>query len=249
MSEIKGDKKKDMSSENKRKSDFEDGREKFLSAFNTLKDNENSRQQAYREKHIEVIKDSRFRTEFYKLVLQLDTWLLHSEAIPFLFCSRPNQWQDIRSLYSRQSSNLETMVKASEGVGILPVNLTAKPKELRVKPQEFIAWAHNKNLLPYPELADAIDLKNKVDKKPIYSNHKNAEHNAQKRQKVLEAALAILAAYPDQCVYRNRISGTAIYKVMIDKSQIWFDYEELPFSEDVIVDLLNSALKTLELED
>ena len=246
------DYKKNERTQEQKAKDMQELSKKMMGGLQDLQDRAEERSKSIVNWHKGAVNDQSYREKFFKKAVKTESWNVQKEAIAYCFCSDPEHWRAVAPMYGQRAKNLEQQAMAAIGVSLTAINPIGKEKGVRVKTEDFVKWLHSKELLPYRELAEAIGIKQAIDKpqeKPLYSDHKNAEHNAQKRQKVLEAALAILAAYPDQCVYRGRISGTAIYKVMIDKSNIWFGYDDLPYSEDSIVDLLNKAIKTLESDD
>jgi hypothetical protein len=209
-----------------------------------LKTNQDNREK-YKEHHASLIDDSEALKKFFNDAVRLDTWLLHSEAIPYCMAVETSQWLDVKSSYRHWTDKVEPLIKAGVGVTLKTVNPDAKEKEWRVKPKEFVQWLHSKKIRPRKELEEVLGLNfaDKAASNATYSDHPNAEHHAQKRQKILEAALAILANYPDKCMDKGKVSGAAIARTLEEKSPLWFKGGDIPLSERKIRDLINQALK------
>lgn len=200
----------------------------------------------YKKQHTALIKDSEALKKFYENAVYLDTWLLHSEVIPYCMAVEPSQWFNIKSGYQQWTDKLSPLINAGAGDTLKIINPEAKERQWRVKPKEFVQWLHKKGLRPRKELEEVLGIKFKDEnsRKENYNDHANAEHQAQKRQKILEAALAVLAHYPDKCMEKGKVSGTAIGRMIEQNSPFWFD-DEVPVSERGVTDLINKALNTI----
>jgi hypothetical protein len=200
----------------------------------------------YEKKHLALVANPEALRIFYEDLARLDTWLLHSEAIPYCRAVEPSQWSSIEHGYRDWTDKLTPLIKAGVGATLMVINPDAKEKDWRVKPKEFVKWLHSKGMRPRKELEDVLKLKfttNEAKNESSYSEHPNAEHDAQKRQQILEAALAILANYPDQCMDKGKVSGAAIARIMEEKSTLWFKYDDIPLSVRKVRELINQALK------
>jgi hypothetical protein len=200
-----------------------------------------------RKKHLALTDSPEAIKAFYKHYVKLDSWLLYEEALPISAGVHPHAWDAVRDLYPNWEARLRPIMKSAVSISLPLINPDAKERRWRVKPKDFVKWLHSKELWPRKELEEALGIEHKAKskKKTDYSDHPNAEHNAQKRQKVLEAALAILAAFPDQCRKGDKVSPAEIARIMEEKSPIWFGNEDIPLSERGVRELISSAIKTL----
>lgn len=71
------------------------------------------------------------------------------------------------------------------------------------------------------------------------------EANASKREEILGAAVAVIANFPDQCMWGEKISGKRVYELINDKSPLWWDSGEPPLKDEAAIKLINKWLKTL----
>lgn len=217
-----------------------------MDMLNKLQKTAKEQSKINKQKHLALVEDPDALRIFYEDVTRLDTWLLYSEAIPYCRAVEPSQWSSIEHGYRHWTDQLKPLMKASVGDTLKVINPDAKEKDWRVKPKEFVKWLHSKGMRPRKELEDVLKLKfttNEAKNESNYSEHPNAEHHAQKRQQILEAALAILANYPDQCMDKGKVSGAAIARIMEEKSTLWFKYDDIPLSVRKVRELINQALK------
>lgn len=218
----------------------------FMDMANNLLKDIDEKKENYKKHYVTLLENPIELKKFYTEKTLLDTWLLNSEAIPFLLGVEPSQWINIKGMHLKFIRELAPLIKASAGMTLKVINPDAKEKDWRVKPKEFVKWLHSKGIRPRQELEEVLKLKftkNVVKEESSYSDHPNAEHHAQKRQKVLEAALAILANYPEQCMDKGKVSGTVIARIMEEKSPLWFKNDDIPLSARKVRDLINQALK------
>lgn len=74
--------------------------------------------------------------------------------------------------------------------------------------------------------------------------HGNAVIHAQKREQVLGAALAVVAAFPDQCKRGMWFNGKRIAALIETKAPLWFEDGEPPLDTGTMASLINGYLNT-----
>ena len=83
-------------------------------------------------------------------------------------------------------------------------------------------------------------------KEPLIKKSGNTEANASKREKILGAAIAVIANYPKECSWGGSIVGKRVYKQIYEKSLIWWDDGEVPLGDETSIELINKWLKTIK---
>lgn len=217
----------------------------FMDVLNKFQKSGQERAKIYEKKHLALVANPEELRIFYEDVARLDTWLLHSEAIPYCRAVEPSQWSSIEHGYRDWTDKLTPLIKAGVGVTLMVINPDAKEKDWRVKPKEFVKWLHSKGMRPRKELEDVLSIQYKVKKEIKTSVHQNVEVNAQKREQILFAALSVLSRWPDECKKKNgQISASAIANLIEQKSIIWFGYDELPLEKRGMINLISKSLKS-----
>lgn len=202
-----------------------------------------------RQSYEQRFKDPDALRIFMEECTQLDSWLLYSEALPFCQGVDPREWRHVREDCLDWQAQVIRLIKASIGTSLKVINPEVEEGSLRVKPKVFVQWLHNKNINLHPELEAALGVSfstEKAPKKKGYREHGNAEFHAQRREKVLAAAIAVMAAAPDNCKVNNKFSGSAISS-QIDRfsDQVYGPYEEPPLGTRKTEEIINKALKLI----
>ncbi len=77
--------------------------------------------------------------------------------------------------------------------------------------------------------------------------HGNAERFASEREKVLKAALALVARFPEECRDKHgRLSGAGIVRMIEQKSTLWWEDENEMLSHRKMAEIINDSLRVLE---
>lgn len=77
--------------------------------------------------------------------------------------------------------------------------------------------------------------------------HGNTVSNASKREQILGAAVAVMAAFPENCKRGNKYSGKKITDEIEKRAKIWWpDEYEPPLQSRQIAELINDYLRTLK---
>lgn len=208
-----------------------------------------SNKEECRQSYEQRLKDPDLLRIFMEECTQLDSWLLYSEALPFCQGVDPREWRHVREDCLEWQAQVIRLIKASIGTSLKVINPEAEEGSLRVKPKVFVQWLHGKGMRPLPELERVLGVEFSTEKKPKnkeYSKHGNAEFHAQRRAKVLAAAIAVMAAVPDKCKKNDRFSGSAI-SGQIDEfaDKVYGPYEEPPLDIRKTRDIINQALRLI----
>lgn len=83
---------------------------------------------------------------------------------------------------------------------------------------------------------------------PNKKNHGNTQVHAAKREKILGAAIAVMAKYPDKCrsATSKRVVGNKVAEVIDQKSGLFFKEGDPPYSRDTISREINKWIKFLD---
>ncbi len=215
--------------------------------FAEMHQKEEARQ--YAIEHKTLVYDLSYRKRFYGRFIHLDTWLLFNEAVPIYFCYEPQYWISGYCAYIEESIQLLRQIAAGAGYTLNVLNPSAERIEWRVKPKEFIKWVADKDFDTPVELADifGLDAEGKSQQKiGDYKTHGNTEHHAQRREKILAAALAVLSAVPDKCQNKGKISSSAIAdQIELFGDHVYGQYEDPPLSRRTTIDTISKALKLI----
>ena len=200
----------------------------------------------YAKTYPECIEDAEYRRELFSRYTHLDTWLLYREALPLMFCANPHYFNFVSSGISDYHSKRFPEVEAAEGFRFNVLNPDAVKFERRVLPKVFVKWARTKGWAVPLELDCLIDAQGDRNEENRYSDHKNAEHNAQKRERVLKAALAVIAHAPDKCMHQGRLRAKEIFdQIDLSSNYVFGLHEELPLSDDKIKRLISESIKLI----
>lgn len=182
-----------------------------------------------------------------------ETWLLKNEAIPLLFGINPESDQNFDLL---KLNELWEHAQHCVAQNLLPViEPDLEPENWRVRPQDVYKWAAISRI-DIPEALSALmnfvmsvvknpDVERTVDN-INYANEDNLHHSENDRERILGAALAILAAYPDKCRNeKGQVDVARIIGILEDKGEFWFNERMPSLSEAARYDLINRWLRTV----
>jgi|GEM_PF-4017185 hypothetical protein len=198
----------------------------------------------FAENYEYLVVDPKYRENLYKRYVNLDTWLLFSEAIGMVFIFDPNYLDSLASLHiENYGSEILPQVRAAANASFKVLNPDAPEDEWRVKPKEFLLWAEKKGWDIPEELHPILQPKKGNSS---YSSHPNAEHHAQRRERVLAAAVAVMASAPEKCKRNGKYSPSAIAaQIELSAEYVYGKYEDSPLSDRQTKDLIAKAIKLI----
>jgi hypothetical protein len=179
------------------------------------------------------------------------TWLLKDEAIPLLCGVNPELKINTKS-EAMQFAELWEHAQQCINQGLLSVTEAAvKPENWQVQPQDVYKWAAISRV-DIPEQLSAImefvlsTVKHTDNNILDTKNLKNTDSIGDDKERVLGAAFAILAAYPDQCRNsKGRVRANKIVEILDEKGEFWFGKDTLSMSSTAKLDLINRWLQTI----
>lgn len=208
-----------------------------------------SNKEECRQSYEQRLKDPDLLRIFMEECTQLDSWLLYSEALPFCQGVDPREWRQVRELHMAWQAQVIRLIKASIGTSLKAINPEAEEGSLQVKPKVFVQWLHSKEMRPLPELESVLGVELSAEKKSKnneYNPHGNAEIHAQRREKVLAAAVAVMAAVPDKCKRNGKVAGSAIAEqIDVFSTQVYGVGEEAPLGSRKVAEIISKALKLI----
>ncbi|MGH8507710.1 MAG: hypothetical protein ACREVH_03200 [Gammaproteobacteria bacterium] len=191
----------------------------------------------------------------YERWIRQPDWALRAEAIPLLIGIAPETWET-----SRNSSACETLENEMWACLKRAVTEQKRPRvrnpecleeEWRIAPIDLYQWARALGI-PVPEAFEALMqyIQRVVPGSSSPSAICEASHpasgheTASTREKVLGAALNILAKCPDRCYDEHGlVSGEKITQLIAAQSTRWFDAEKPPMRAGEMADLIDKWLE------
>lgn len=186
-----------------------------------------------------------------------DDWKLKDEAIPLLMAMDPENKSlpgesDIRNIYD----DLWLHAKGCVEQGLLKViNDEQPPEEWRAQPTDVYCWAKISRVEVPESLGRLMEfvittLKNPEDEESRTNrlNHGDGVTNTYdiNREKTLGMALAILAAFPEQCKNsKGKVTAEYILKIMDEKNHLFPDIGISNLSTESRTELLEKWLNTI----
>jgi hypothetical protein len=209
-----------------------------------LKDKMNKSQQDINEKINLVRNNPKYQKAFLQRFVKMESWLLLSEAIPICLGYGPEY--EAYAKGDKDYSKIENLAKGLEANNLDIIDHHKSIKEWKVKPKDFVRWLSDYDQYVIDELCIHFLSGESSSLKPRNKAVSDAqsERHAVNREKVLMAAISILANFPDQCIGRgNKVSATEIARVMEEKSLLWFGEEDIPLKPKPLKALISKALK------
>jgi hypothetical protein len=208
-----------------------------------------SNKEECRQSYEQRLKDPDTLRMFMEECTGLDSWLLYSEALPFCQGVDHREWSQVRELHLDWQAQVIRLIKASIGTSLKVINPEAEDGGLRVKPKVFVQWLHSKGIRPHSELEVVLAMAYSAEKKSKdekYSKHGNAEFHAQRREKVLAAAIAVMAAVPEKCKRDGEFSGSTIAEqIDVFSTQVYGIGEDAPLGSRKVTEIISKALKLI----
>lgn len=184
-------------------------------------------------------------------------WLLRAEGIPLLIGIAPDAWETLRT--SGACGTLENELWASVRDAVITegkprvINPDSGEEDWRCAPIDLYQWARTSGV-PIPEPFEAlIQFIQRVVQRPAASSpdalcrepNPSARNDAPStREKVLGAALNVLAKCPDRCYDKHGlVSGGKITQLIAAQSMRWFDTAEPPMRTGEMAELIDKWLE------
>lgn len=181
-------------------------------------------------------------------------WALRAEGVPLLIGIAPEAWEAARKSDPCRTAEYEVwsgMARAVRGAKTPPVrNPEASEDEWRIAPLDLYRWASASGI-PIPEPFEALmQFIQRV--LPGYSPEASSpavpptsgSAASSIKEKVLGAALNVLAKCPEQCYDQyGMVSGEEIARVIAAQSLRWFDTGEPPMPGRDMAALIDKCLE------
>ncbi len=194
-------------------------------------------------------------TLLYEKWLKRDEWVLRAEAIPLLLGVSPEDWADALGERAMQSAEQTVWDKLKDGVIQTGNPKVTRPNEAdvvwQVTPVALYAFAQSQGIVVPEAFAALIQFLQRVIRSPVQQDFQPGGGSVQAssdtvsvREKVLGAALNILAKCPDQC-YNDLglVNGAAIASLIQTQSVRWFDVPVPPLSQTEMAALIEKWLE------
>ncbi|MDQ3566004.1 MAG: hypothetical protein M3436_18590 [Pseudomonadota bacterium] len=193
----------------------------------------------------------------YERWMHKPEWSLRAEGIPLLIGIAPGAWETLRASGACKTPENELWASVRESVVTegKPRVINPEPPEQdwRCAPIDLYQWARASGV-PIPEPFEALmqfiqrvvpgssaSSPDSLCREPNLPARNNAPST---REKVLGAALNVLAKCPDQCYDQHGlVSGEKITQVIAAQSIRWFDAEEPPMRTGEMADLIDKWLE------
>ncbi|MGH8658256.1 MAG: hypothetical protein ACREV4_07215 [Gammaproteobacteria bacterium] len=193
----------------------------------------------------------------YERWLRQDEWRVRSEALPLLFGVEPSQWPElITGLGLRaQIEGAWDELKACIARAQFPplIGTQREEEEWRVNPLDFYQWARGQGLDIPPAFERLAQFVATVIKRPhspspapraLFGAGPLPQTQTSEREKILGAALNVLAKCPDDCRDEyGLVSGEAIVKLIAEQCIRWFDTPQLPADATEVAALIDRWLE------
>jgi hypothetical protein len=178
---------------------------------------------------------------FIDKYIKLDSWNLYSEALPILIGYRPEYIHYAKA--DKRYTELEVLARSSANITLKIINKDDPEDKWRVLPKDVVSWAHAKEveILYLFDNIFSSEVRNESEI-GVFKNHGNSEHNAQIRASILEAAIGVIVAFPDECKTYGNISSAAIFRAIDNHSPLWFKGGVLPVSERKATEYISKAI-------
>lgn len=192
----------------------------------------------------------------YESWVTKESWLIKQEALPLLLARDPEEKFNSNPESARLLDELWSHAGTCVEQGLLQaINREEAPENWRAAPLEIYRWARISRIRLPDAFAALMDFVARTVKRED-AHHDVAGQQSpvdmtaarfdQEREKVLGMALAILAAYPEQCRNsRGQVKVDKIVKILADKAGHWLGEDKLSLSSTAIRDLINKWLNTV----
>ena len=197
----------------------------------------------------------------YEYWVARDRWKLEAEAIPLVLGYDPEKSGEYDEEYNKNAQELIEHAKncIMHALSLNAINREDTPEHWEVRPAEFYCWASVSRVQMPQSLVDLMEfvvstVKGEKDRiSHMQSVAANAAQGTEgqdfdlQTEKILGAALAVLAEFPEQCRNRKgRINVAAITELIQKHHEVWFPDSETMMSSITMQDLINKWIKTLK---
>jgi len=174
-----------------------------------------------------------------------DSWLLLGEAVPLLLGCDPDLWltrcADLEILAEVEQLDQELAALAREGTDLPVLNPDAPTHEWRVRPADVYLWTVGLGYRVPEPFATLVQFVLQVVKRPELSRASPGAgaSGSEARERVLGAAVALLARTPQAC--RNDegfVDPRIIARLLAQQSVRWFESPRPPMPEADIATLV-----------
>ncbi|MGH8488088.1 MAG: hypothetical protein ACREXS_04240 [Gammaproteobacteria bacterium] len=184
-------------------------------------------------------------------------WSLRAEGIPLLIGIAPDAWETLRASGACKTpeNELWASVRGSVVTAGKPrvINPESPEQDWRCAPSDLYQWARASGV-PIPEPCEALlQFIQRVVPGPSASsphalrresNPSSRKDAPSTREKVLGAALNVLAKCPDRCYDQHGlVSGEKIARLIGAQSMRWFDTAEPPMRTGEMAELIDKWLE------
>ncbi len=210
-------------------------------------------QQIYGEQQIEL------QLRYEKWAIR-ESWQLKDEALPLLCGLEPGTaiFAPAADQPTPPLDELWSHAQSCVQQGLLPVINREQPSaDWRVRPLDVYRWAKVSRISVPEVLNTLMDFVARTIKSETTGTSAQTDdhvdrsaHFDQNRETVLGVALALLAAYPEQCRnQKGRVQADKILRLMDEKGGFWSNNAQVDFSSMATRDLINKWLNTLPVQD
>ena len=193
----------------------------------------------------------------YERWMSKPDWALRAEGIPLLIGIAPDAWETLRACGA--CGTLEHELWASVRDAVITeskprvINPECREEDWRCAPIDLYQWARASSV-PIPEPFEALmQFIQRVVQRPAASspdalcrepNPSGRNDVPGIREKVLGAALNVLAKCPDRCYDQHGlVSGGKITQLIAAQSMRWFDTAEPPMRTGEMAELIDKWLE------
>ena len=225
----------------------------FFDEIGDAKENNNTEQ-----KFRKIYGDEKFELQkLYEKWAVKESWLIKDQALPLLLGIEPGSsclGYDVE--IKKKIEDLWKHAKKCIEQGVLDITGEGDDEsKWGIQPLEAYRWA-TIGRIPIPAelsalmdfIASTVNRKNMRDINPAgnHDNEMETDRLYPAREQVLGMALAILAAYPEQCRNsRGRIRTDKIVTIIEQKNSFWLGDNKLEITSVVVRDILDKWLRTL----
>jgi hypothetical protein len=190
--------------------------------------------------------------QLYERWLREDAWRLRAEAVPLLVGANPADWGALMPQPTLAAAEqhvwdaLVESIKSTQSPRVL--NADADPAAWRISPAALFQWASATGIVVPEAFDNLIRFIMQVVRQPVAEAMAPPPGiglvHAGAREKVLGAALNLLAKCPERCLDEHGfVSGAIVVKLITAQSVRWFDTRTPPLSESEMADLIDKWLE------
>jgi hypothetical protein len=219
----------------------------FSKGIDGYKKGKSDQAETIRVEQVRVLNKPEQQQQFIDKYIKLDSWNLYSEALPILIGYRPEYVQYAK--LDKRYAELEMLARSSANITLKIINKNDPEEKWRVLPKDVVNWAYSKKIEVLYLFSSVFSLGvSSGAEGELFKSHGNAEHNAQIKASILEAAIGVIVAFPEECKTYGNISSAAIFRAIDNHSPLWFKGGVLPVSERKATEYISKAIKKTQKE-